>query len=115
MTPDSVKAEYRRMIDIVGESVTMRRYSGTPRVADDAAVQARVMGFDPTDLVADIKQGDRKVIMLVADLETADWPIPPRIGDKVVIRDRELNVEAVDDNTRRFAGEIIAYDLRVRG
>lgn len=117
MTPDSVKADYRRLIDLAGETVTIRRYTGTgdARTATDVDVKARVIGFAAHELVGTIQQGDRKLIVLAEDLCAGSIELPLRKGDKAVVRGRELNIETVDDNTRRMAGELIAVDLQVRG
>lgn len=117
MTPDSVKSAYRRMLDIVGEPVLIRRYTGagTNRPKFDATVQARVTEYDPSELIGSIQQGDRKLIVLADDLIEAQFALPLRKGDKAVVRGRELNIEAPDDNTRRVNGVLIAYELQVRG
>lgn len=117
MTPETAKATYRRMLDQAGEPIFVRRYSGsgTSRTYLDAEVQARVMGFAPGELIGAIQQGDRKIILLVEDLVAAQFSVPPRKGDKAVVRGRELNIEGVDDNTRRVGTELIAYEIRARG
>lgn len=117
MTPDSIKAEYRRMLNEAGETVTIRRYTGTgaSRPFFDADVLARVAEFQPDELIGGIIQGDVKLIVLADDLIEAQAPLDLRKGDKAVVRGRERNIEAADDNTRRLAGVLIAYELRVRG
>ncbi|MGD9880458.1 MAG: hypothetical protein AB7F22_10615 [Reyranella sp.] len=117
MTPATVKASYRRAIDQAGEPLTVRRYTGAgasrPRV--DVSVRGRVVDYRPDELVGTIQQGDRMIILLVEDLVAAQFPMPLRKGDKIVVRGRELNIEDPDDNTRRVAGVLIAYELRARG
>ncbi|MEO3386009.1 hypothetical protein [Mesorhizobium sp. CAU 1741] len=117
MTPEQIKADYRRSMDAVGEIVTIRRYTGNGpnRPRFDADVRARVVDYEPDELVGPIVQGDRKLIVLAEDLIAAQVPLDLRKGDKVVVRGRELNIEAPDDNTRRVAGVLIAYELQVRG
>lgn len=117
MTPDSIKAEYRRMMNARGETVTIRRYSGSgaSRAWSEADVVAVVSDFMPHELVGGIVQGDRKIVVLAQDLIDAQAPLDLRKGDKAVVRGRELNIEAADDNTRRVAGVLIAFELRVRG
>lgn len=117
MTPDSIKADYRRMMDKAGETITIRRYtgSGPNRPFFDAPVRARVVDYEPHELVGTIQQGDRKLIVLAEDLATAQVPLDLRKGDKAVVRGRELNIEAADDNTRRVQGVLIAYELQARG
>jgi hypothetical protein len=117
MSPSEIKASYRRMMDAVGEPIAIRRYTGTGanRPFFDAPVMARVVEFKPSDLVGDIIQGDRSLIVIAQDLIDAQVPLNLRKGDKAMVRGKELNIEAVDDNTRRVQGELIAYEIRVRG
>lgn len=117
MTPEQCRATYRRMMELVGETVLIRRYTGTGtnRPKFDAEVVARITSFEPHELVGTIQQGDRKLIVLAQDLFNAQFPIPLRKGDKAVVRGKELNIEAPDENTRRVSGELIAYELQVRG
>jgi hypothetical protein len=114
MTPEQVKETYRRMLN---QTITVRRYTGTgtSRPKYEAEVLARVTGFEPHDLVGLALQGDRRVILLADDLAATQFPTPLLKGDKVVVRGRELNIEAPDDSTRRVGDVLIAYELRVRG
>jgi hypothetical protein len=117
MTPEQARASYRRMMAVAGETVLIRRYTGTGanRPRFDAEVRARVTEYEPKELVGGIEQGDRKVVLLAEDLERAQFATPLRKGDKAVVRGKELNIEAPDNNTRRVQGELIAYELQVRG
>lgn len=116
MTPDGFKAMYRRRIG-VGEVVLIRRYTGagTARPKFDAQVRARVVGYEPNELVGTILQGDRRVIFLAEDLLAAQFALPVTSNDKAVVRGKELAIIAPDDSTRRCQGELIAYELQVRG
>lgn len=117
MTPAQILATYRRMMGMVGETVLIRRYTGTGanRPRFDAEVTARVTDYEPSELVGTIVQGDRKIIVMAEDLTSAQFPTPIKKGDKVVVRGKELNVEAPDDSSRRIQGELIAWELQVRG
>lgn len=117
MSAEAIKASYRRMLALVGEPVAIRRYTGAGpnRPRFDVVALARVTDYAPDELVGSIQQGDRKVILLVEDLVTAQFPLPLAKGDKVVIRGRETNIEAPDDNSRRVGNTLVAYELRVRG
>lgn len=119
MTPDQAKAMYlRRLGDF--EIVSIRVYTGAgasrPRF-DYEGLRARVVEFNPDELVGTIVQGDRKVIVLAEDVTAAGVPLPFAIGTntKMVIRGKELAIKAVDDNTRRLGGELIAYEMQVGG
>lgn len=113
MSPAASRDSYRRMVDQI---VTFRRYTGTGpnRPRFDTDVRARVVGYAPDELVGGILQGDRKVILLAEDLVAAQVR-PPSKGDKIVIRGAEANIEFVNDSTRRVGGELMAYELVVRG
>jgi hypothetical protein len=116
MTPEQVKAMYRRFIG-VGEEVIMRRYTGqgATRPRFDVRVMARVTDYSAAELVGSIEQGDRRVILLADDLIEAQFAIPIRSSDKVVVRGREMAILSPDDSTRRCSTVIIAYELQVRG
>jgi len=117
MTPASVQSSYCRMLAQIGENVTIRRYTGAGigRPYFDCAVRARVADYQPHELVDGIVQGDRRLIVLAQDLIDRQFALPVRVKDKVIVRGAELNVEAVDDSTRRVAGVLVAIELRARG
>lgn len=111
MTPDSAKAMYRRQL-AAGEDIILRRVNVSPTPNTDIPVRARVIGYRPEEMVGGIQAGDRKIIVLADDV-TFDPPL--KKGDKAVVRGRVLNLEVVDDNTRRVGGVLIAYELVARG
>lgn len=110
------RAIYRQLI-AVGELVTIKRYigTGTNRPSINATVRARVVGYQPNELTATVQQGDRRVILVAEDLDAQAFPMPIVPTDKCVIRGRECSIMAPDDSTRRYGGELIGYDLQVRG
>lgn len=114
MTPAESLASHRAFMAELGENILVRRYSGTAptRTHVDTAAMARVMGYQPKDLVGAIVQGDRRVIMLVDTLAAV---LPLRTSDKLVIRGIETSIKAIDDNTRRIAGTLIALDIQAEG
>jgi hypothetical protein len=117
MTPDQIKNAYRLALSQF-EVVLFRRYTGTGalRTATDYPVRARVLGYQPDELTGGIVQGERRVIALAEDILNTGFVLPlTETADKIVIRGRELAVKAVDDNTRRVGGELIAFDIRCGG
>lgn len=117
MTPEETDAAYARALASAGETVVFRRYSGTGESrthTDSPSIPCRVMGYSPEELVGNVQQGDRKVI-IIASASLSPFTGPIKKGDKAVVRGKELNIEAVDDNTRRLAGTLIAYECQVRG
>jgi hypothetical protein len=119
MTPDAARASYRRALDQAGETILIRRYTGagTSRPQSSWPVRARVVAYEPKELVGGIVQGDRKLIVLQEDLVAAGFPGRIETGPnwKAVVRGVELQIKAADDNTRRIAGELIAYEIRAGG
>jgi hypothetical protein len=118
MNADQVRAGYRRAMEQAGTSVHVRRYAGTGAArpffqAEDVAALARE--YRAADLVGAIREGDQEVIVLDEDLVAAQFAVPVRHGDKVVLRGKELNVEAADGNSRRLGHDLVAWVLRVRG
>ena len=115
MSPAEIKAAYLEAITEVGETVAIRTYVGITETYSDVTVRARVVDFSPDQLVGSIVQGDRKLIMLAADVIAAGIELTATQNCKCVVRGKELQIKAVDDNTRRVAGELIAYELVVGG
>jgi hypothetical protein len=117
MTPEAARATYQRMLGGNFEQVLIRRYAGagTSRPRFDGPASARVVDYKPEQLVGSVQQGDRKLIVMAEDLEKVQWPTPIRKNDKAVVNGKELNIEGVDDHTRRINGVLIAYELQVRG
>lgn len=114
MTPDEILASYRSFINDVGETVYVRRFSGTPPsiTSQDIAIKARVVDYLPSEIVGPIIQGDRRVIALVDNLSGI---LPLTTNDALVVRGKEMIIKAVNDNTRRGGGTLIALELRVGG
>jgi hypothetical protein len=54
MTPDESLASHRAFLAELGEDIAVRRYSGigAARTFADTVTRARVMGYEPKDLVA---------------------------------------------------------------
>jgi hypothetical protein len=119
---DRATASYRRALAYVGSptDVTIRRYSGTGgsrTSVDYGPVSARVLKADPAVLEGAIQQARQTLILMAQDLVDLDVPLPPplRNSDVAVIRGREFKLLKVDDNTRRVAGTLVAYELEVEG
>lgn len=124
MTPAAAIDMHRRFLAEVGEDIVIRRYTGTgtPRPKVEATVRARVMGYEPKELVGTIVQGDRKILALVdpdatvaSGMVALSTLLPLNNNDKAVVRGKELAIKAIDDNTRRIAGTLIALEIQAAG
>ena len=112
MTPAQATASYRRQLAPF-DTVMLSRI-GQPGAYGPVA--ARIMGYQPTDLVLDVQQGDRKAVLLAGDVAASGFPLPFATGqDRLDWNGALLVVKAVDDATRRVAGVTVAYELQVAG
>ena len=117
MSVEAIKATYRSTLAKYGETILIRRRTGTGPNAPvfEAPVRARVTGFTPQEMIAGIQQGDRKAIVLHEDLIAAGFALPITNSDFAVIQGRQHAIRVPDNSTRRVAGETIAYELQVTG
>src|SRR5579871_3234609 len=109
---------YRRALAAAGETVTIRR-PGAPNT--DVSVLARLTGFSAEQLVGNVEEGERRAIVLAADLAASAFPLPIRANrDQLLwtgpdgVTHASL-ITAIDDDSRRVAGVTIAYDLTLAG
>lgn len=119
MSPDALRAQYRDLMQRRGELLGLRRVTGTvSQVYFQIEVLAVPAMYDPRTLVGATKEGRTDLIVLADDVFAAQFPVPLRTGDKAVLGGaggKVVNIEKVDDNSRRVAGELIAYVLTVQG
>lgn len=118
MSPTEAASAYRSALLHEHETVVLRRVGpGNTVVAESPPLLARVTGYKPDELVAGIKQGDLRLVLLAEDVEASGFPLPLKQGaaDRVVVRGRMTTPQAIDDNTRRVGGVLIAYEIQVRG
>lgn len=124
MTPGEALEQHRKFIAEIGETVLVRRYSGTgpARTFVEAAVGARVVGYQPNEIVGRVIQGDRKAIAIndpSAIVPAGKVPLasllPLSTSDLLVVEGVEMSIEGVDALKRRIAGVTIAFEIQVRG
>jgi hypothetical protein len=112
---ERIKKDYLNALGEIGENVVIRTYASGSDTYTDKTVRARVTEFSPDQLVGPIVQGDRKLIVLAEDVQGTGITLALTTTCKVLVRGKELQVKAIDDNTRRVAGDLIAYELVVGG
>ena len=104
MTPAAAQAMYARQLEAHGEAMTLSRGVTTQAVLGRVIRAARA-GQETTDT---IEQRDFSVVFLADGLA-----LTPERGDRLTIGTETFVVEAVDDQTRRIAGTIIAYEVTI--
>lgn len=123
MTPAEIKADYAAMMNERGETVTIRRFTGTGanRPYFDAEIMAVVQSYSPELLAGSLTEATKKAIVLAQDLIDAQWPIAANTNrlivesDVIFVRGKSHVILAADDATRRVATEIVAIELQLKG
>lgn len=116
ITPEEIRAGYITALDTVGEDITIRLYAGTGdarAVLSNTTTRGRAVDKNDQPLVGPITQGEFKLIVLAAPL--AGIALTTGANCKAVMGGKEFQIKAIDDRTRRMAGEVIAYELTVGG
>jgi hypothetical protein len=120
--------DHREFLADDGEDILIRRYSGSGpvRPKTEARVRARVTGLESATLIGAIVQGKCQIIALndpdaavPVGMVALTELLPLTTADKAVLlrdgRQKELSIEAADDNTRRVGGVLIALQLQAAG
>lgn len=100
-------------VNRIGQTVTVRRLSGTQQIPFDVVVKAVVRGYGPEELVGGIQMGDRRVILTQREMEQDQWCWPVKVQDRVVIDGRSTTVQSVE--MRKIGEDTALYVLQVRG
>lgn len=91
-----------------GSSMTLTRLPSTT-----VALQGVARNYQPSEVAGGVSQGDRHVVIGVAEMIAASWPAPPVRGDQMLIGGRTFQVIAVD--VLAVGGADVRYDIQVRG
>ncbi len=119
MTPASSIASLDRFLVKRGEDVTLRRIVGTGASPDnqDCTIRAHVRALKDDELVANVKQDDRMLIMSPTQIMAANWPGGafelPAENDKAIVAGTPCNAEFV--KPIRMAGQVVRIEMRIRG
>lgn len=109
-----IRRDYAAAFDTAGECVTIIRETANATTTR-YRIRGRVIDFRPEELASGIDQGSRKVYLLAEDMEKSGFPLPIVKNDMIEVRGNKLNVESVDDNSRRVAGVLMAYEIVAKG
>jgi hypothetical protein len=112
VTPDEALDQHRRLIGEVGETVYVRRFTGsTPaRTHVDTETTAYVRNYGSNELIGSITQGDQRAITLVDTLSSI---LPVTTNDKLVVGTKEF---AIKNPMRRVVGgTLIALEIHAAG
>ncbi|SNS36229.1 hypothetical protein SAMN05216374_0978 [Tardiphaga sp. OK246] len=120
--------DHREFLADDGEDILIRRYtgSGPVRPKTEAKVRARVSGLESATLIGAIVQGKCQIIavndpeaVVPSGMVALSALLPITTNDKAVLlrdgREKELSIEAADDNTRRVGGTLIALQIQASG
>ncbi len=117
MSVESIRRQYRLALNKRGETIKIRRYTGTGpnRPMFEVECNAVVTGYQPDEMVGGIQQADRKAIVLHEDLEGTGLALPLTNSDFAVVQGKQHAIRVPDNFTRRVAGVTIAYELQIVG
>lgn len=117
MNVEGIKARYREALSKRGETIKIRRYTGTgpSRPMFEVECRAVVTGYQPEEMVGGIQQADKKAIVLHEDLAGTGLSLPLTNSDFAIVKGKQHAIRVPDDATRRVAGVVIAYELQVIG
>jgi hypothetical protein len=101
-------ADIQSVIDLVGETVTLRREPAT-----DVVVKAKIINYEPTELAGNIIQGRAVARISDAEIAAAAWPGPPQQGDKIIRDGKVLHIESRE--TRNWFEDGAVHILQLRG
>lgn len=112
MTPEAAAASTASAIARTGQVVTLRRV--VAGVNTDVDAFAVVRGYQPQELVGEITQADRQVIVSDQEITAAGWPGPPTTGDIVIIGGKSHRVQGPAE-TIVMGNVVVRHTLRARG
>lgn len=113
MTPTEAIASLDAQLTLHGDPIILRRYTaptGSPRPKTDLPVRAFVRPGKPEQLVGDIDEKARTVVISPTEFGSM-WPIVK--GDKAVIDGIECNIE--DPGPLHMRGILVRCNLLVAG
>jgi hypothetical protein len=111
-TADAALLAYREMIGDLGQTVVIRRYTGTgaSRPHTDTATQAYVRNYGSKELIGSIVQGDQVAVTLV---DTLSAILPVTTNDKLVVDSKEFAIK--NPMKRVVSGTLIALEIHAAG
>jgi len=102
--------------DLCRQPLTVKRYTGAGvnRPSFETAVRGNARQFSSAELLADIRQGDYQVILLMEDLIAQQFALPVTSADKIVVDGKEISV-IVAKLRKDLDGNQVAYECQCRG
>lgn len=100
-----------------GRPMTLRRIAVGPagtQIPLDVTVYGRTKGYAPAQLVGGLVEGDIEVTITNAEIAQAQWPGPPRMGDRMVIDGLTRTIFAPVE-AKHLGSEVLVYVCQVRG
>lgn len=91
----------------------LRRLTGVRGTYTDVTLLAVIRSYMPDELIGDITQGDRKVIISNAEIINAAWPGPPIRGDQLIAGAVVMTIQGVQTND--VGGVTGSHELQCRG
>ncbi len=118
----AIRASYRQGFAQRAEPVILRRFTGPgpslsapPPYADYQPILAVLRGGGESGQIGGLPNGRHAILLLAEDVERADMAPGPRKDDRILVGGRTLTIAESDDDTRRIAGILMAYEVQAEG
>lgn len=99
-----------------GRPMILRRTTlaaGSQLIPLDVTVYGTTKNYAADELIGGIIQGDTEVTFGNAEIEAAQWPGPPRTGDKVFPEEKQRSVISVE--SKYLGTDVLVHVCQVRG
>lgn len=104
------QAFYRTMFNRLGVAATLHVNNGVSFMTATGAI-CIVRSYAPHELIGDILASDYRCLLKPSSVAS----IPVANKDRLEVNGRVFGIISVDTFTRAIAGNVLAYELRLRG
>lgn len=105
----TASARFLASLERAGRPMMIKRRNGTGSTFTEAQIHGRDRGYQAQELTGGVIQGDRRIRISEAALQSASWPSPPRKGD-FLDGAAVQGVQALHDGA-----ELVGFVVWVRG
>jgi hypothetical protein len=114
MNPAAARDMYRRQMAAHGEAAILRRFNGANET--DYPIRLKILSAKPAELSGHVQTMTRRALILAADLEAANVPLPLRPKqDRILWNGATHTIAEVDLASRRIGGTTIAAEIEMNG
>ena len=112
MTPANALTLTRKQVNLNGQSVAIRRYTGTgpTRTYVDTATMGFVRNYSAKEIIGSIIQSDQVAVVLV---DTLTAILPVRVTDYLMVNGQKFSIK--NPMSREVGGVLISLEIHASG